>query len=60
MIEFLIAIVIVPLAAAGLGLGLFFGRGPAHTSCGAAACLPNARCATCPLRRFSADEEGQA
>jgi len=51
MIEFMLAILIVVLASLGLGLGLVLGRGPARTSCGAAACLPNGRCEDCPLRR---------
>ncbi len=49
--EVLFAIPIVALAAAGLGLGLMLGRGPARTSCGAADRLPHDRCADCPLRR---------
>lgn len=56
--ELLIAVPIVLLAVAGLGLGLILGRGPAQTSCGAAACLPQGRCADCPLRRRHA--EGRA
>lgn len=48
--EMLIAIGIVSLAAAGIGLGLMAGRGPVRTSCGAAEGLAKGRCADCPLR----------
>ena len=51
MMELVFAVAIMVLAAVGLGLGLFFGRGPVQTSCSAAACLPEARCTDCPLRR---------
>ncbi|GGL81610.1 hypothetical protein [Wenxinia marina] len=51
MTELLLAIVVVVLSAAGLGLGLALGRGPARSSCGAAACRPETRCDTCPLKR---------
>ncbi len=51
MVEVIFAAVVMVLAAAGLGLGLLLGRGPALTSCSAAACLPEARCSDCPLRR---------
>ena len=51
MIELVFALGIVALAVAGLGLGLILGRGPALTSCSAAACLPEGRCADCPMRR---------
>ncbi|UMA63506.1 hypothetical protein LVO79_10640 [Roseivivax marinus] len=51
MTEMLFAVAIVIFAAIGLGLGLILGRGPALTSCSAAACLPEGRCADCPLRR---------
>ena len=58
--EILIAVVIFALAAAGLGLGLTFGRGPVRTSCGATAGLREGRCADCPLRRQAeAAEAGQ-
>lgn len=57
MIETLLAIGVFGLAAAGLGLGLALGRGPARTSCGAAACLPTGRCSDCPLRRRAASED---
>lgn len=59
MMEMLLAVAIIGLAAAGLGLGLILGRGPALTSCSAAACLPEGRCADCPLRRQPA-EGGQS
>lgn len=57
MIEALLAVAIFGLAALGLGLGLAFGRGPARTSCGAAACLPNSRCPGCSARRRAANGE---
>lgn len=49
--EILFAIAIVSLAAAGIGLGLVFGRSPARTGCAAADGLVTGRCADCPLRR---------
>ncbi len=49
--EIVFAIVIMTLAAGGLGLGLALGRAPARTSCGAAEGLAKARCADCPLRK---------
>lgn len=55
MMELVLAVAIVALAAAGLGLGLMLGRGPALTSCSAAACLPKGRCMDCPLRRKIAE-----
>ncbi|WP_342071477.1 hypothetical protein [Yoonia algicola] len=55
--EALFAIVIVSLAAGGIGLGLALGRGPARTSCGAADRLAVGRCADCPLRRRGARKE---
>lgn len=54
--EFVLAIGLVTFAAAGLGLGLMLGRGPARTSCGAAHRVAAARCADCPLRRAAAQE----
>ena len=59
MTELLLAVLIVTLAAGGLGLGLAFGRGSAKTSCGAAACLPDGPCETCPRRRMAAREGHQ-
>ncbi|SDY58099.1 hypothetical protein [Citreimonas salinaria] len=56
MTELIFAVAIVTLAALGLGLGLILGRGPALTSCSAAACLPEGRCADCPLRRETEEE----
>lgn len=50
MMELVLAVAIMALAAVGLGLGLLLGRGPALTSCSAAACLPKGRCDDCPLR----------
>jgi len=55
MMELVLTVAIMALAAAGLGLGLLLGRGPALTSCGAAACLPEGRCTDCPLRRQTAE-----
>lgn len=57
MMELILAVAIMALAAAGLGIGLLLGRGPALTSCSAAACLPEGRCADCPLRRQTAEGE---
>ncbi|SFR32902.1 hypothetical protein SAMN04488002_0224 [Litoreibacter janthinus] len=59
MMELLISIFVFGLAAAGLGLGLTFGRGPVRTSCGAAAGLKNDRCLDCPLRRNTAAERAE-
>ncbi len=59
MMEFVLAIAIMALAAVGLGLGLLLGRGPALTSCGAAACLPKGRCTDCPLRRTNAEASAE-
>lgn len=56
MLEMIFAVLIVALAAGGLGLGLILGRGPALTTCSAAANRPEGRCADCPLRRRSAGE----
>lgn len=55
--ETLFAIVIVTLAAGGIGLGLALGRGPARTSCGAAEGLRVERCEDCPLRRRAAGKD---
>ncbi|MCC1493709.1 hypothetical protein [Cognatishimia sp. F0-27] len=55
MAEVMLAVAIVALAAGGLGLGLFLGRGPALTSCSAAANRPEGRCADCPLRKRGED-----
>jgi hypothetical protein len=56
MIEVLLTVVILLLAAGGLGIGLAFGRGPIRTSCGAASCLPGGSCETCPLRKRRIEE----
>ncbi|MBP0483527.1 hypothetical protein [Sagittula salina] len=56
MMEILLAILLVTLAAAGLGLGLLFGRDPVRTSCGAAEGIAVGRCADCPLRRAARRE----
>lgn len=58
MMEVLLAFAIMILAAAGLGLGLIFGRGPVRTSCGATDRLPEHRCEDCPLRRSPETEPG--
>lgn len=57
MTEILFGIAVFGLAAAGLGIGLVFGRGPAKTSCGAAACLPTGRCLDCPHRRIQTQKD---
>lgn len=49
--EYVLAIVIVCLAAGGLALGLALGRGPVKGSCGGAACIPGAACLGCTRRR---------
>lgn len=52
MMEILLAVAVFGLAAAGIGLGLAMGRGPARSSCGASEGLPESlRCTECPLRR---------
>jgi hypothetical protein len=56
VIEAALALFVFIAASLGIGLGLVLGRGPAKTSCGAAACLPEGRCADCPLARRSAAE----
>jgi hypothetical protein len=58
--EILFASAVFCLVAAGLGLGLMFGRDPVRTSCGAAERVASARCADCPLRRMAAERERQA
>lgn len=57
--EILLAIIIVALAALGLGFGLMFGRGPVMTSCGAAQRLAVGRCADCPLRKRAKAKDPQ-
>lgn len=57
MTEIIFAVAVVALAAAGIGLGLIFGRGPTRTSCGAADGLAVGRCADCPLKRRAREEE---
>ena len=54
--EFILAIVIFALVAAGLGLGLLVGRGPLKGSCGGMACLKDVACEGCPnkIRREQA------
>jgi len=59
MVEVIFAVAIVALAAGGLGLGLILGRGPALTTCSAAANRPEGRCPDCPLRRRGGSEVSQ-
>lgn len=59
MIEILFAVLVFLVAAGGIGVGLALGRGPARTSCGAAACLPDGGCLDCPHRRM-AEKDGPA
>ncbi len=59
MTEILLVILVFVVAAGGLGLGLLSGRGPAKTSCGAAACLGQGACEVCP-RRHAAMEGDQS
>lgn len=51
MTELLVATGIIALAGLGLGIGLLFGRGPAQSSCGAAACIGKGACDICPRRK---------
>ncbi len=51
--ELIAAILLVSLAALGLGAGLVLTGKPPSTSCGGAAC--EGGCATCPRRKESAD-----
>lgn len=46
--EALIAVVIVCLAALGLGAGLLVGRRPPRRGCDGLACIGGARCDGCP------------
>ena len=49
--ELLFALLIVPLVAAGLALGLMLRGRALQSSCGGMSCLPgDARCAGCPNR----------
>lgn len=47
---FLITLVLILLAVAGLSLGAMLGRAPIKGSCGGFSCLPGADCAACPKR----------
>lgn len=58
MSEVLLTLLIIVVAAVGMGLGLLTGRGPVKTSCGAAACLGQGACEVCP-RRSAAQEDKQ-
>ena len=49
--EFLIALVIVCLAACGLSLGLILTGRPPKTACDGIKCLGGRPCAGCPRRR---------
>lgn len=51
MIEILLSVLVVGLAALGLGIGLVLGRGPAQGTCAATACLKRESCITCPNRQ---------
>lgn len=46
--EALLAIAIVCLAGAGLGVGLLLGRGAPRRSCDGLTCLDGVRCDGCP------------
>lgn len=46
--EALLAIVIVCIAALGLGAGLIMGRGAPQRSCDGLACVGGVRCDGCP------------
>lgn len=46
--EALLAVVIVCLAGAGLGVGLMLGRGTPRRSCDGLACIGGTRCNRCP------------
>lgn len=46
--EAILAVVIVCLAALGLGLGLLMGRGEPHRGCDGLACVGGRRCDGCP------------
>lgn len=48
--EIVFGIAIFVLAAAGLGLGLMFGRPPVKGSCGGRDCAGGGACAACPRR----------
>ncbi len=54
--EILLAIAIVGLGMAGLGVSLFVGRGPLKGSCGGMACMKEAACEGCPNRLSSEAE----
>ncbi len=51
MATFLLSFLLLILALAGLGLGLFFGRPAPAGSCGGLACIPGSACAGCSKRR---------
>lgn len=55
--EFLLAIVIVTLAALGLAAGLMTGRGPVRSSCGGLSCIKGASCRDCPNRHSDKPED---
>ena len=46
--ETFLAILIVSLASAGLGIGLMLGRGAPRPSCDGLACIGGTRCDGCP------------
>jgi len=49
--EILLALAIILLAVAGLGLSLVIGRGPLKGPCGGIACVRGAACDGCPNRK---------
>ncbi len=55
MALFLITLVLVLLAFAGLSLGAMFGRPPIKGSCGGLSCISGADCAACPRHADKGD-----
>lgn len=55
--ELVLGVAIFLLAAAGLAVGLVFGRGPVEGSCGGLACIKGASCAGCRKRMGEEAEE---
>lgn len=50
MATFILALLIILISLAGLGLGVLFGRPALQGSCGTLSCVPGADCAGCPKR----------
>lgn len=48
MQTFILALAIILISLAGLGLGLLFGRPALRGSCGGLSCVSGADCAGCP------------